>query len=137
MIEINEIFPLYVTSNLAELKDYYGVHFGFNAVFFDESFYLEPAISINEEKWLEEHPIHPELNVQEAFLTSIKKIETENTAEPASFEIETRSHVTDRCLNLCLGNAGSRLAAHRRRDRADSGRVDRRRTAAVGMTIVR
>ena len=54
MIEINELFPLYVTSNLAELKEYYAVHFGFNAVFFDETFYL--------------HLLHPDTGHQIGFL---------------------------------------------------------------------
>jgi len=40
MIKINEIYPLYVTNNLAELKEFYGAHFGFTDVFFDEEFYL-------------------------------------------------------------------------------------------------
>ena len=54
MIEINELFPLYVTSNLSELKEYYATHFGFNAVFFDESFYL--------------HLLHPGTGHQIGFL---------------------------------------------------------------------
>lgn len=40
MIEINEAYPLYVTENLAELKQFYAAHFGFTDVFFDEEFYL-------------------------------------------------------------------------------------------------
>ena len=40
MIEINEAYPLYVTTNLSELKDFYTTHFGFTAVFFEPDFYL-------------------------------------------------------------------------------------------------
>lgn len=40
MIEINEIYPLFVTANLTELKEFYGKHFGFTAVFFEADFYL-------------------------------------------------------------------------------------------------
>lgn len=40
MITINEVYPLYVTENLAALKAFYETHFGFTAVFYEPDFYL-------------------------------------------------------------------------------------------------
>lgn len=40
MIEIDAIFPVMVSSNLEAIKQYYESVFGFNAVFYDPSFYL-------------------------------------------------------------------------------------------------
>ncbi len=54
MIEINEIYPLFVTSNLTELNEFYSTHFGFTAVFFDPKFYL--------------HLLHPDSGHQIGFL---------------------------------------------------------------------
>lgn len=54
MIEINEIYPLFITNNLTELKEFYSVHFGFTAVFFDAEFYL--------------HLLHPSSGNQLAFM---------------------------------------------------------------------
>ena len=54
MIEINAVFPLFVTTNLAELKEFYDTHFGFEAVFFDAEFYL--------------HLLHPGTGHQIGFL---------------------------------------------------------------------
>ena len=40
MIELSSMFPVLVASDLDALKDFYQQHFGFQAVFFDASFYL-------------------------------------------------------------------------------------------------
>ena len=40
MIEIDAMFPVMVTTNLEAVKEFYETVFGFNAVFFDSSFYL-------------------------------------------------------------------------------------------------
>ena len=40
MIELSAMFPVLVASDLDALKDFYQQHFGFQAVFFDDSFYL-------------------------------------------------------------------------------------------------
>jgi uncharacterized glyoxalase superfamily protein PhnB len=40
MIEIQAMFPVMVTQNLAAVKQFYETVFGFNAVFYDPSFYL-------------------------------------------------------------------------------------------------
>ena len=40
MIEIDAMFPVMVTSNLQAVKQFYEEVFGFNAVFYDPSFYL-------------------------------------------------------------------------------------------------
>lgn len=54
MIEINAMFPVFVSNNLATLKAFYQTHFGFEAVFFDENFYL--------------HLLHPKSGAQLGFL---------------------------------------------------------------------
>ena len=54
MIAINEIYPLYVTTNLAELKAFYEKHFGFTSAFYDPEFYL--------------HLLHPESGQQIGFM---------------------------------------------------------------------
>ncbi len=54
MIEINTLFPVLVTENLAALQDFYTQHFGFQAVFFDADFYL--------------HLLHPGSGTQLGFL---------------------------------------------------------------------
>jgi len=40
MIELNAMFPVMVTKNLETVKAFYETVFGFNAVFFDSTFYL-------------------------------------------------------------------------------------------------
>jgi uncharacterized glyoxalase superfamily protein PhnB len=40
MIEIEAMFPVMVANNLEQIKQYYETVFGFNAVFYDASFYL-------------------------------------------------------------------------------------------------
>ena len=40
MIEIDTMFPVMVSANLESIKQYYETVFGFNAVFYDPSFYL-------------------------------------------------------------------------------------------------
>lgn len=40
MIEIQAMFPVMVTQHLDAIKQFYEVVFGFNAVFYDPSFYL-------------------------------------------------------------------------------------------------
>lgn len=40
MIEIEAMFPVMVTSNLDAVKQFYETVFGFNAVFYDQNFYL-------------------------------------------------------------------------------------------------
>lgn len=43
MIEIDAMFPVMVTLNLESVKQFYETVFGFNAVFYDPSFYLHLA----------------------------------------------------------------------------------------------
>ncbi|PKF80216.1 glyoxalase [Vibrio sp. vnigr-6D03] len=40
MIEVQAMFPVMVSENLAALKDFYQSTFGFTAVFYDSEFYL-------------------------------------------------------------------------------------------------
>ncbi len=54
MIEIQAMFPVMVTSDLAAVKEFYESVFGFNAVFYDPEFYL--------------HLVSPNTGVQLAFL---------------------------------------------------------------------
>ncbi len=54
MIPTNALFPVLVVQNLPPLKSYYEAHFGFQAVFYDPSFYL--------------HLMHPEGGYQVGFL---------------------------------------------------------------------
>ena len=54
MIELTALFPVFVTDKLGELKAFYEAQFGFEAVFFDASFYL--------------HLVHKSTGVQLGFL---------------------------------------------------------------------
>ena len=45
MFEISAMFPVFVSDKLAELAAFYQHHFGFEAVFFDQQFYLHLAHS--------------------------------------------------------------------------------------------
>ena len=63
MIEISAMFPVMVSENLSELRDFYSTHFGFEAVFFDADFYL--------------HLLHPGSGVQLGFLVP------EHASQPA------------------------------------------------------
>lgn len=54
MIEIQAMFPVMVASNLAELNAFYTSYFGFQAVFFEPSFYL--------------HLVSPNTGIQLGFL---------------------------------------------------------------------
>ncbi len=54
MIEINEVFPLFVSDSLGDLQAFYSTHFGFTTAFFDETFYL--------------HLVHPGSGHQLGFL---------------------------------------------------------------------
>ncbi|CZF80866.1 Glyoxalase-like domain protein [Grimontia celer] len=54
MIEINAMFPVMVTSELEAVKRFYETVFGFNAVFYDDTFYL--------------HLVSPSSGVQLGFL---------------------------------------------------------------------
>ena len=54
MIEPSAMFPVLVSENLAELKNFYTTHFGFQAVFYDAEFYL--------------HLLHPGSGAQLGFL---------------------------------------------------------------------
>lgn len=40
MIELSAMFPVFIAENLDALKDFYQQYFGFQAEFFDSSFYL-------------------------------------------------------------------------------------------------
>jgi catechol 2,3-dioxygenase-like lactoylglutathione lyase family enzyme len=63
MIQFNGLFPLYVADELTSLKHFYCTHFGFDAVFFDESFYLHLVHPANRSQLgflLENHPSQPE-----------------------------------------------------------------------------
>lgn len=54
MIEFDAMFPVMVATNLTAVKEFYESVFGFNAVFFDASFYL--------------HLVSPSTGVQLGFL---------------------------------------------------------------------
>ena len=54
MIEIQAMFPVMVTPEIAAVKQFYETVFGFNAVFFDPAFYL--------------HLVHPGSGAQLGFL---------------------------------------------------------------------
>jgi uncharacterized glyoxalase superfamily protein PhnB len=63
MIEINAMFPVVVTKNLAAVKEFYETVFGFNAVFFDSSFYLHlisPSSGVQLGFLMTEHATQPE-----------------------------------------------------------------------------
>lgn len=63
MIEIDAMFPVMVTSNLEAVKQFYEDVFGFNAVFYDPSFYLHlvsPSSGIQLGFLLPEHQTQPD-----------------------------------------------------------------------------
>ncbi|MGR6872384.1 VOC family protein [Pseudomonas sp. HK3] len=63
MIEIDAMFPVMVTSNLEVVKQFYEDVFGFNAVFYDPSFYLHlvsPSTGIQLGFLLPEHQTQPD-----------------------------------------------------------------------------
>ena len=63
MIEINEIFPLFVVDKLETLKEFYSAHFGFTAVYFEPDFYLHLLHSSSGHQigfLLPNHPTQPE-----------------------------------------------------------------------------
>ncbi|WP_196161333.1 VOC family protein [Reinekea sp. G2M2-21] len=63
MIEIDAMFPVMVTANLEAVKAFYESVFGFNAVFFDASFYLHlvsPSSGVQLGFLVPEHASQPE-----------------------------------------------------------------------------
>lgn len=65
MIAINSSFPLYVVDNLEAQKRFYTETFGFEAVFFDDTFYLH---LINPTNGIQLGFMKPGLSNQPAFL---------------------------------------------------------------------
>jgi len=68
MIEIEAMFPVMVTSNLEAVKQFYTAIFGFNAVFYDSSFYLH---LVSPDTGVQLGFLMPELSSQPKFLHSI------------------------------------------------------------------
>lgn len=63
MIELFAMFPVYITEQLGPQKEFYEQHFGFNAEFYDESFYLHllhPATGVQIAFMVPDHPSQPE-----------------------------------------------------------------------------
>ncbi len=63
MFELQAAFPVMVASNLEELKTFYESFFGFNAVFFDPSFYLHlvsPTSGVQLGFLMPDHPSQPD-----------------------------------------------------------------------------
>ena len=63
MIEVASLFPVFVSQNLDQLKEFYCGFFGFDAVFFDAEFYLHlvhPASGAQLGFLIPNHPSQPE-----------------------------------------------------------------------------
>ena len=63
MIEIQAMFPVMVTGKLEEVKQFYESVFGFNAVFYDQNFYLHlvsPSTGVQLGFLLPDHVTQPE-----------------------------------------------------------------------------
>ncbi|WP_444996203.1 VOC family protein [Aliikangiella sp. IMCC44359] len=72
MIEIDAMFPVMVTSDLEAVKQFYTTVFGFNAVFFDATFYLH---LVSPDTGVQLGFLMPDLNSQPQFLHSIMSTE--------------------------------------------------------------
>lgn len=72
MIEIDAMFPVMVTSDLEAVKQFYTTVFGFNAVFFDATFYLH---LVSPDTGVQLGFLMPDLSSQPQFLHSIMSTE--------------------------------------------------------------
>ena len=95
MIETTAAFPIYITENLVSLKEFYVGIFGFDAVFFDPSFYL--------------HLLHPDNGIQLAFMVpghpsqpGFLHPQTTTDGLVISFEVSSAQHALDEANRLGL-----------------------------------
>ena len=99
MINIETAYPLFVTNNLSDLKDYYSENFGFEAVFFEPNFYLHLLHSESGQQLGFLMPDHPS---QPAFLHSA----TSNIGSIITFEVPSAKDAwqiaKDTGLNIVL-----------------------------------
>lgn len=89
------MFPVFVTSNLLEQKRYYETYFAFEAVFFEEAFYLH---LIQPESQIQLGFLMPELANQPDFLQ--KSAATEGSA--ITFEVDSANHAYSKAIDLGL-----------------------------------
>ena len=97
MIEIQAMFPVMVAENLEEIKHFYTTIFGFEAVFFDASFYLHlvsPSTGVQLGFLMPNHPSQPE------FLHPLMS----NSGHVISFEVAnaTSAYADAQQLNLSI-----------------------------------
>ena len=95
MIETKAVFPIYITKNLDPLKEFYVSIFGFQAVFFEPSFYL--------------HLLHPDNGIQLAFMVPEHPSQPEFLHQPTtpdglviSFEVSSAKQAYHEANNLGL-----------------------------------
>jgi catechol 2,3-dioxygenase-like lactoylglutathione lyase family enzyme len=98
MIEINAMFPVMVTANLEAVKHFYLTIFGFEAVFYDPSFYL--------------HLVSPTTGIQLGFLVPNHSSQPEflhalmsNHGYVTSFEVNDVKAVYEQVKSLNLNIA--------------------------------
>ena len=95
MIETTAVFPIYITENLVPLREFYIKVFGFQAVFFEPSFYL--------------HLLHPDNGIQLAFMVPAHPSQPEYLHQPTttdgliiSFEVVSAQQALDQAKDLEL-----------------------------------